>query len=66
MLFNSYIGDANHPVDRDHLLFPEILVEDVMASAPMVLKPAFDALWNACGFEQSGSYDAKGVWKHAK
>lgn len=66
MLFNSYIGDANHPVDRDHLLFPEILVEDVMASAPIVLKPAFDALWNACGFEQSGSYDAKGVWKHAK
>lgn len=36
-------------IDRPNLLLPEILVENFDEPATMVLQPAFDAIWNACG-----------------
>lgn len=55
------------PVDRDTLNLPDILIED---RAPLsnlnevakILRPAFDAVWNACGFERSYNYDNDGNW----
>ena len=53
-------GDS---IDRDTLFLPDIIVEDHDVSAARLLRPAFDALWQASGFERSPSYDLNGDWK---
>ena len=55
----SFRGES---VDRDALLLPEALVDDFAASPEQILKPAFDALWQACGYGRSLNYDEKGQW----
>ena len=52
-----------HPIDRDTLLLPDVLVEDYGADVHTVLRPVFDAVWNAAGYERSFNYDAEGNWK---
>ena len=56
-------GHFNNLIDRDDLLVPEILVEDSSLPAETILKPAFDAVWNAAGQPQSPFYDNEGNWK---
>lgn len=56
------------PIDRDTLVLPDILVEDYESinnidEVAGVLRPIFDAVWNACGFECSHNYDKDGKWK---
>jgi len=51
-----------HPIDREELILPEIQVEDASVSAERVLKPAFDSIWNACGYTCSMNYDESGAW----
>lgn len=55
--------DDPHLVDRDHLLFPEELVESYDSDASHVVRPILDALWMAVGFPRSPSYDQSGCWK---
>ena len=50
------------PIDRDMLLFPEIVVEDENAAAETVLRPAFDSFWQAGGLTGSRNYDENGNW----
>ena len=50
-------------IDRDILQLPEAIVETYDARPEIILKPAFDAIWNACGFAKSLNYDEKGEWK---
>jgi len=57
------LPDEVHPVDRDELIIPEIRLESYEQSADQILKPAFDSIWNACGFKQSLNYDENGNWK---
>ncbi|MDD5014561.1 MAG: ATP-binding protein [Atribacterota bacterium] len=40
----------NSGIDRDILLLPEVMIENYDTAPEEVLKPCFDALWNACGF----------------
>jgi hypothetical protein len=49
-----------HRIDRDPLLIPEIIVEDFGLAPAKVLKPIFDAVWNALGYPQSQNYDKDG------
>ena len=63
MILNSYYGDAPNRVDRDHLLLPELLVENPTMPATVLLKPCFDAIWNACGFDGSFNYNEAGQWQ---
>jgi hypothetical protein len=49
-------------IDRELLVTPDVLFEDWAADPAMVLRPAFDAVWNACGWERSRNYDANGKW----
>jgi hypothetical protein len=51
-----------HRIDRDFALTPNVVIEDFTASVPVVLKPAFDAIWNACGYPHSLNYDQDGNW----
>lgn len=49
-------------VDRDHLLTDEILIEDASRPPEELLRPLFDQVWNACGWERSINYDESGRW----
>ena len=49
-------------IDRDVLILPDILVDDYNTPIPSVLRPAFDALWQAAGFARSMNYDQQGQW----
>jgi hypothetical protein len=58
---NAWPNDT-YPVDRDALVVPEVVVEDASAEAHVVLKPAFDAIWQAGGFHESYNYADDGRW----
>lgn len=51
-----------YPIDRDILIVPEIVVEDYAAKSSDILRPAFDAVWQACGWDCCKNYDASGNW----
>jgi hypothetical protein len=53
---------GGRPIDRDALLIPERLVEDLDADVDTVLRPVFDALWNATGWPGSINFDELGKW----
>jgi len=47
-------------IDRNDLKFPKIILDDFEANLGAILRPAFDRLWNACGYPKSPSYDENG------
>ncbi|MEK7280999.1 MAG: ATP-binding protein, partial [Chloroflexota bacterium] len=49
-----------YPIDRDSLIIPERVIEDFDADVGEVLKPCFDAIWNAAGWPKSINYDDNG------
>lgn len=56
-----YSGGPNK-ADRDNLILPEVLLQDFKADPFRTLKPLFDMVWNAFGFEGSANYDDQGNW----
>jgi hypothetical protein len=54
---------GNTGINRDNLLFPEVIVENYAAAPEKVFKTCFDALWNAFGFPESPNYDNIGKRK---
>ncbi|MFZ5817456.1 MAG: helix-turn-helix domain-containing protein [Bacillota bacterium] len=61
---SSWVFDPEElaEIDRNDLILPDTLVEDVCMPAPAILKPSFDMIWNACGFPGSRYYDEDGNW----
>lgn len=51
---------SSDPVDKDILVIPEILIEDINTDMDVIMRPAFDAIWNAAGQECSLSYNENG------
>jgi hypothetical protein len=49
--------------DRDDLILPEVMLETLGADVPLLLKPAFDTMWQAVGRDGSPSYDGNGKWR---
>ena len=49
--------------DRNLLIFPEIVVEDLAGEPDVILRPLFDALYNAAGWDKCAHYDAQGHWQ---
>lgn len=49
-------------IDRDVLLLPDIIIEDYSSKASDVLRSAFDAVWQAAGWDCSRNYDNDGKW----
>jgi len=49
-------------ISSETLLLPEIVLESYATDIGRVLRPAFDVLWNASGYDGSPSYDAQGNW----
>ena len=57
-----YWGGDGRPVDRDHLLTDEVLIEDPEKPIWRVFRPLFDQVWNGCGWAASLNYDRDGNW----
>lgn len=63
----NYWSHREYPIDRDDLIIPEILVESWDVDAATAIKPAFDAVWQASGWEGSPFYDKQtGAWKSGR
>jgi len=55
-------GLDSQPIDRDVAILPEVQVGSFDEEIPTVIKPIFDAVWNACGFSHSYNYTENGTW----
>ena len=59
----EFLRNRNISIDQDNLFLPEIHVEDLNKfSPPDIMKPAFDRVWNACGYIGSRNYNTDGKW----
>lgn len=56
----GYHGRVNYPIDRDVLVIPEIVVDSFDYDRAEVMRPAFDTVWNAAGWEGSINYNGEG------
>lgn len=53
-------GDESRAIDRDTLMLPEFVINDLGTDAAALLRPAFDLVWNASGFAPSFNFDTDG------
>jgi len=52
-----------YPIDRDVLQLPEHLLERYEDADPVkILRPMYDLIWNACGYQRSFNFDENGNW----
>jgi hypothetical protein len=56
-MHENLIRKYNHPIDRDTLLLPEVMIGSFEKEPAEVMRPIFDALWNASGWPRSQAYD---------
>ena len=55
------------PIDRDVLQMPETLVESLIkVETDAILRPLFNVMWQASGWERSLCYDQGGKWDGGK
>ena len=60
---NRSWSSFRHPIDRDLLPLPVMVTDRFDADVPALLRPVFDTLWNAAGWEGSFNYDADGIYQ---
>ena len=60
----NVLCDENRPLPEEDLLLPESVLEDYgdREDYHRVIRPAFDALWNAIGHSKSPYFNENGVW----
>ena len=49
-------GEIDAKFDRDILIVPEVVIDDLSIRADLALRPILDMVWNAGGWTQSPSY----------
>lgn len=54
--------EIGRPIDRDHLILPPRHAESLDFNTASFLRPSFDQVWNACGYDRSVNYDENGNW----
>ena len=60
---DSQLGQVSgNSIDRDNLIFPEVMIEDYTVDLYATMKPIFDTVWNATGYPRSLNYDEQGNW----
>ncbi len=52
--------DVRASIDRDNLFLPDLMIEDLSANVESLLKPVFDAIWQASGWRRCFNYDETG------
>jgi len=50
------------PLDRDVASLPQVQIISLDEDVPTLMKPIFDAIWNAFGFPCSYNYTKNGTW----
>lgn len=58
---NRSWNNFRHPIDRDVLFIPEVVVESGDFDAAATLRPVFDILWQSAGWQQSMNYTEDGT-----
>lgn len=63
-----YRPSSARSVDRDALVVPEVMIEELTTSSDLaeahvgrLLRPVFDRVWNACGYPEATIYDTAGT-----
>ena len=56
------IGMEAQPIDRDLLLIPEVVLERFDLDIDVIMRPIFDAVWNAAGWAGCINYNEEGRW----
>jgi len=59
---SMFLYNDRYPIDRDILVLPESLIESYDTDPKEILRPMFDLIWNACGFQRSFNFDESGNW----
>lgn len=49
-------------INRETLALPESVVQDFSAKPVEILKPMFDLIWNACGYQGSKNFNKDGLF----
>jgi hypothetical protein len=52
-------------IKDDDIILPNLIIQDFNDDIPKALKPAYDMVWNACGYAGSFNYDENGNWKYS-
>jgi len=61
-MFTDFTGSYYKPIDRDVAILPEVQTGSLDEAVPTIMKPIFDAIWNACGYPCSFNYAENGTW----
>jgi hypothetical protein len=56
------VDDPEAEFDRDAVLLPDVLLEDDATHPAQVLRPAFDAMWQASGWPRCPHFNDKNEW----
>lgn len=59
---SRFWGSDHYKIDRDILQLPEVFIESYDIEVKDILRPLFDLVWNACGYERSYNFDEQGNW----
>jgi len=62
IIFWDRLDFHNHTLDKDVLLVPDVMMEDLDVPPEEFMRPAFDIVWNGCGYARSMNYDENGDW----
>lgn len=59
-----YWSDGLNTFEKSELLLPEITINDYPSNEDLqkLMRPAFDTLWNAGGYEESNCFDDNDLW----
>ena len=51
-----------YSIDRENLIVDEVIMNTKEEDIPKLVKPIFDTIWNACGYQHSFNYNEEDVW----
>jgi hypothetical protein len=55
-----FFSEEAYPISTDALILPEVIVETYENQPDQIMRPVFDAVWNAAGFSGSMNYNKNG------
>jgi len=58
----NFLDDYINLIDRNELIIPDIKCDDFDSDSAVILRPAFDAIWNAAGFPRCLNYNENDEW----
>lgn len=58
----SRISLYKHPINEEHLILPELIIENYNLDIRKKMKPIFDIIWQSCGIKRSINFDDQGNW----